>query len=172
MVPTKTVGLISLHLQESRVHYTLAGIKSLLKIGEGRSLAREGDSGTPGTLPWLRPCAACNTSLIIQLAKKSHTMHDSMGLSLIRWQAHVYHKVSGVACGRERTSPLACFVNRGDITRPVNNLFRLAKFEPQNRRASYKAFGCDSAITLFSRSHRQPSMNKPLTKTPSSGGVS
>ena len=115
---------------------------------------------------------ACNTSLIIQLAKKSHTTHDSMGLWLIRWQAHVHHKVSGVACGREGTSPLACFVNGGDITRPVNNLFLLAKFGPQNRHASNKAFGCDSAITLFSRSHRQPSMNKPLTKTPSSGGVS
>ena len=33
MVSTKTVGLKSLHLQESRVHYTLAGIKSPLKIG-------------------------------------------------------------------------------------------------------------------------------------------
>ena len=43
--------------QEPRVHYTLAGIKSLLKIGEGGSLAREGggQSGTPGTFPWLRP---------------------------------------------------------------------------------------------------------------------
>ena len=34
MVPTKTVGLKSLHLQESRVRYTLAGIKSPFKIGE------------------------------------------------------------------------------------------------------------------------------------------
>ena len=141
MVPTKTVGLISLHLQESRVHYTLAGIKSLLKIGEGRSLAREGGSGTPGTLPWLRPCAACNTSLIIQLAKKSHTTHDPMGLSLIRWQAHVHHKVSGVACGRERTSPLACFVNRGgDKMQPVNNVFLLAGIEPHNRHAVMQSF--------------------------------
>ena len=72
---------------------------------------------------WVHVKTACNTSLIIQLAKKSHTTHDSMGLWLIRWQAHVHHKVSGVACGRERTSPLACFVNRGDIKRPVNNLF-------------------------------------------------
>ena len=31
--------------QKLRVHYTLAGIKPLLKIGEG-------GSGTPGTLPW------------------------------------------------------------------------------------------------------------------------
>ena len=48
-----------LEFQESRVHYTLAGIKSLLKVGEGGSLAREGGGGsrTPGTLPWLRPCA-------------------------------------------------------------------------------------------------------------------
>ena len=56
MVPTKTVGLKSLHLQGSRVHYTLAGIKSVLKIREVGSLAREGVSGTPATLPWLRPC--------------------------------------------------------------------------------------------------------------------
>ena len=42
--------------QESRVHYTLAGIKSLVKIGEGGSLRQEGGSGTPGTLPRLRPC--------------------------------------------------------------------------------------------------------------------
>ena len=159
MVPTKTVGLISLHLQESRVHYTLAGIKSLLKTGEGRSLAREGDSGTPGTLPWLRPCAACNTSLIIQLAKKSHTTHDPVGLWLIRWQAHVYHKVSGVACGRERTSPLACFVNRGgDKMQPVNNVFLLAGFGPITGMLSCKAFPCDSPITLFSLSHREPSI--------------
>ena len=48
MVPTKTVGLKSLHLQESRVHYTLAGIKSPLKIGEGGgSLAREGGFPEP-----------------------------------------------------------------------------------------------------------------------------
>ena len=47
-----------LEFLESRVHYTLSGIKSLLKIGEGVSVAREGGrgSGTPGTLPWLRPC--------------------------------------------------------------------------------------------------------------------
>ena len=58
---TFTVLIVSIEqneeFQESRVHYTLAGIKSLLKIGEGGgSLAREGGgSGTPGTLPWLRP---------------------------------------------------------------------------------------------------------------------
>ena len=37
--------------QEARVHCTLAGIKSLLKIGGGGG----GGSGTPGTFPWLRP---------------------------------------------------------------------------------------------------------------------
>ena len=58
-----------------------------------------------------------------------------MGLWLIRWQAHVHHEVSGVACGRERTSPLACFVNRGDIVRSINNVFLLAGFEPHNRHA-------------------------------------
>ena len=101
---------------------------------------------------WVHVNTACNTSLIIQLAKKSHTTHDPMGLWLITLQAHVHQKVSGVACGGERTSPLACFVNRGDITPPVNNLFLLAKFEPQNRHASYKAFGYDSPCnhSLFS----------------------
>ena len=84
---------------------------------------------------WVHVNTVCNTSLIIQLAKKSHTTHDPMGLWLIRWQAHVHHKVSGVACGRERTSPLACFVNRGDKMRPVNNVFLLAGFEPHNRHA-------------------------------------
>ena len=60
---TFTVLIVSIEqneeFQESRVHYTLAGIKPLLKIGEEGSLAREGErggSGTPGTLPWLRPC--------------------------------------------------------------------------------------------------------------------
>ena len=86
-----------------------------------------------------------------------------MGLWLIRWQADVHHKVSGLACGTERTSPLACFVNRGDIARPVNNHFRLAKFEPQNRHAIIQSFQ-SSLITLSSRSHRQLSMNKPLTE--------
>ena len=38
--------------QESRVHCTLAGIKSLLKIGEGIPWHKRGGSGT---LPWLRP---------------------------------------------------------------------------------------------------------------------
>ena len=70
---------------------------------------------------WVHVNTACNTSLIIQLVKKSHTTHDSMRLRLITWQAHVHHKVNGVACGRERTSPLACFVNRGDKMRPVNS---------------------------------------------------
>ena len=58
-----------------------------------------------------------------------------MKLWLIRWQAHVHHKVSGVACGGVRTSPLVCFVNRGDKMRPVNNVFLLAGFEPHNRHA-------------------------------------
>ena len=44
-----TVLIVSIEqneeFQESRVHYTLAGIKSLLKIGEGGSLAREEGGG-------------------------------------------------------------------------------------------------------------------------------
>ena len=46
---TFTVLIVSIEqneeFQESRVHYTLAGIKPLLKIGEGGSLAREGERG-------------------------------------------------------------------------------------------------------------------------------
>ena len=59
---TFTVLIVSIEqneeFQESRVHYTLAGIKSLLKIGGGRGspLVRKGGSGTPGTFPWLRLC--------------------------------------------------------------------------------------------------------------------
>ena len=56
---TFTVLIVSIEqneeFQESRVHYTLAEIKSLLKIGEGGSLTREGGSGTPGTLPCYAP---------------------------------------------------------------------------------------------------------------------
>ena len=58
---TFTVLIVSIEQNEefrgSRVHYTLAGIILLLKIGGG-SLAREGGggSGTPETPPWLRPC--------------------------------------------------------------------------------------------------------------------
>jgi len=89
---------------------------------------------------WVHVNTAYNTSLIIQLAKKSNTTHDPMGLWLIRWQAHVLHKVSGVACGRESTSPLACFGNRGDKMRPVNNVFLLAGFEPHNRHAIIQNF--------------------------------
>ena len=44
-----------LEFQESRVHYTLAGIKSLLKVGEGGSLAREGGGGVQN--PWNPPLA-------------------------------------------------------------------------------------------------------------------
>ena len=41
-----------LEFQESRVHYTLAGIKSLSKIGEGVPWRKRGGggSGTPGIL--------------------------------------------------------------------------------------------------------------------------
>ena len=56
---TFTVLIVSIEqneeFQESRVHYTLAGIKSLLKIGEGGELGVRGGFGTPGTLTWLRP---------------------------------------------------------------------------------------------------------------------
>ena len=57
---TFTVLIVSIEqneeFQESRVLYTLAGIKSLLKIGEGRFLgARGGGSGTPGPSPGFAP---------------------------------------------------------------------------------------------------------------------
>ena len=48
---TFTVPIVSIEqnkeFQESRVHCTLAGIKSLLKIGEGGSLTREGGGSEP-----------------------------------------------------------------------------------------------------------------------------
>ena len=56
-----------LEFQESRVHYTLAGIKSLLKIGEGGSLAREGGGGpeplepSPGYAPVI--CQTTNLTI-------------------------------------------------------------------------------------------------------------
>ena len=62
---TFTVLIVSIEhneeFQEWKVQYNLAGIKSLLKIGGGGGGGvpwRErggGVSGTPGTLPWLRP---------------------------------------------------------------------------------------------------------------------
>ena len=59
---TFTVLIVSIEqneeFQEWKVQYNLAGIKSLLKIGGGGGPWRErggGVSGTPGTLPWLRP---------------------------------------------------------------------------------------------------------------------
>ena len=55
-----------LEFQESRVHYTLAGIKSLLKIGEGVPWRTRGGGGfgTPRTLPWLRPCHSTVYSVV------------------------------------------------------------------------------------------------------------
>ena len=60
---TFTVLIVSIEqneeFRESRVHYAVAGIKSLLKTNKrGGSMALEGGGGfgTPGTLPRLRPC--------------------------------------------------------------------------------------------------------------------
>ena len=51
---TFTVLIVSIEqneeFQESRVLYTLAGIKSLLKIGEGRFLGARGGGGVPEPL--------------------------------------------------------------------------------------------------------------------------
>ena len=63
MVPTKTVGLKSLHLQESRVHYTLAGIKSPLKIGEGGGGGPEPLEPSPGYAP-------VKSSLLLRVIEK------------------------------------------------------------------------------------------------------
>ena len=113
---------------------------------------------------WVHVNTACNTSLKIQLAKKSHTTHDPVGLWLIRWQAHVHNKVSGVACGREPTSPLACFVNREDKMRPVNNVFLLAGFEPHNRHAIIQSFRVrlsnQSLLSIPSRAFHEQAINK------------
>ena len=86
-----------------------------------------------------------------------------MGLWLIRWQAHVHHKVSGVACGRERTSPLACFVNRGDIVRPINNVFFLAGFELHIRHSIKQSFPVPlsnhSLFSIPSRAFHEQAVN-------------
>ena len=67
-----------LEFQESIVHYTLAGIKSLL-IGEGGCLAREGGgSGTPGTLPWLRPCNMIEQYLLTRFSKSTGQMLSNL----------------------------------------------------------------------------------------------
>ena len=58
MVPSKTVGLKSVHyeeFQESRVHYTLVGIKSLLKIRERGFLGAKGGFRNPWTPPLATP---------------------------------------------------------------------------------------------------------------------
>ena len=61
---TFTVLIVSIEqneeFQESRVHYTLAGIKSLLKIGEGGSLTRE--RGVPEPL---EPCPGYAPELVL-----------------------------------------------------------------------------------------------------------
>ena len=91
---------------------------------------------------------ACNTSLIIQLAKKSHTTHDPRGLWLIKWQAHVHHKVSGVACG-------SIARNSGHFA-PVINCQRnlISKMSDKNDRSHGKRIPCDflnnlSSVDLF-----------------------
>ena len=61
---TFTVLIVSIEqneeFQESRVHNTLAGIKPLLKIGEGVP------EPLSGTLPWLHPCYLEEKRLLIR----------------------------------------------------------------------------------------------------------
>ena len=56
-------------VQMSRVHYTLAGIKSLLKIGEGGSLTREGGFRNPWNPPLATPLGIGRIAFF-QLQKK------------------------------------------------------------------------------------------------------
>ena len=73
---TFTVLIVSIEqneeFQEWKVQYNLAGIKSLLKIGGGGSLAREGGgvSGTPGTLPLATPLNQ-DTEKVMKYKKKN-----------------------------------------------------------------------------------------------------
>ena len=70
MVPSKTVGLKSVQyeeFQESRVHYTLVGIKSLLKIGERGFLGAKGGVPEP-----LDPSPGYTPVLIGQVKNKIH----------------------------------------------------------------------------------------------------
>ena len=72
-----------LEFQESRVHYTLTGIKSLLKIGEGGPWRERGGSGTPGTLPWLRPCNMIEQYLLTRSSKSPGQMVSNLLLRKI-----------------------------------------------------------------------------------------
>ena len=66
---TFTVLIVSIEqneeFQESRVHYTLAGIKSLLKIGEGGGglLGSRGGVGNPWNPPLATPLCLVNIVL-------------------------------------------------------------------------------------------------------------
>ena len=79
---TFTVLIVSIEqneeFQESRVHYTLAGIKSLLKIGEEGFLgSRRGGSGTPGTSPGYAP-VCCMQLFRERLPKRSIKAYGKM----------------------------------------------------------------------------------------------
>ena len=95
---TFTVLIVSIEqneeFQESRVHYTLAGIKSLLKIGEGGSLTREG--GGPEPLEPSPGYAPVNKDLFF--FRFTDFLRSSRYFSSIVISINVYH----VECGDGR----------------------------------------------------------------------
>ena len=95
---TFTVPIVSIEqnkeFQESRVHCTLAGIKSLLKIGEGGSLTREG--GGPEPLEPSPGYAPVNKDLFF--FRFTDFLRSSRYFSSIVISINVYH----VECGDGR----------------------------------------------------------------------
>ena len=61
--------------QESRVHYTNAGIKSLLKIGEGEFLGARGGFRNPWNPPLAKPLKRSNINKIIILFVNAEAYH-------------------------------------------------------------------------------------------------
>ena len=92
---TFTVLIVSIEqneeFQESRVHYTLAGIKPLLKIGEGVP------EPLSGTLPWLHPCYLEEKRLLIRTScfcltcSALLTLEMNVGHDRPLCKKHVFH---------------------------------------------------------------------------------
>ena len=91
---TFTVLIVSIEqneeFQESRVHYTLAGIKSLLKIREGGSLTREGGFRNPWNPPLATPLRVdankCDISSLVRarvVNPWAHVVFDKIPVSSI-----------------------------------------------------------------------------------------
>ena len=92
---TFTVLIVSIEqnekFQESRVHYTLAGIKPLLKVGEGVP------EPLSGTLPWLHPCYLEEKRLLIRTScfcltcSALLTLEMNVGHDRPLCKKHVFH---------------------------------------------------------------------------------